>query len=68
LYKIARLRWWLSGKESACNGGDTGLISGLRRSPGRRHGNPLQYYYLKNPMERGAWQAAVHGIAGVKQD
>ena len=37
------------GKESACNAGDLGLIPGLGRSPGRRHGNPLQYSGLENP-------------------
>ena len=36
---------------------DVGLISGLRRSPGGGHGNPLQYTCLENPMERGAWWA-----------
>ena len=41
---------------------DTGLVPGLGRSPGGRHGNPLQYSYLENPMERGAWQATVHGM------
>ena len=51
------------GKESACNAGDPGLIPGLERSPGERHGNPLQYSYLENPMERRAWQAAVHRVA-----
>ena len=51
------------GEESACNAGDTGLILGLRRSPGEGNGNPLQYSYLGNPMDRGAWQAAVHGVA-----
>ena len=46
------------GKESACNVGDTGdanSIPGLVRSPGEGHGNPLQYSYLENPMDRGAW-------------
>ena len=38
-----------AGKESACNVGDLGLISGLRRSPGGGHGNPLQYSGLENP-------------------
>ena len=38
----------LAGKESACNVGDLGLIPGLGRSPGRGHGNPLQYSYLEN--------------------
>ena len=47
---------WLSGKESVCNAGDTGLIPGLRRSPGEGNDNPLQYSCLENPMERGAWE------------
>ena len=50
------------GKESACNVGDLDLIPGLRRSPGGGHGNPLQYSCLENPMDRGAWRAAVHGV------
>jgi len=40
--------------------GDTGSIPGLGRSPGEGHGNPLQYSYLENPMDRGAWWATVH--------
>ena len=43
------------GKVSACNAGDPGSISGLRRSPGEGNGKPLQYPCLENPMERGAW-------------
>ena len=50
------------GKESACNSGDLGLIPGLGRSPGGGHGNPLQDSCLENPMDRGAWQAAVHRV------
>ena len=50
------------GKESACNVGDLGLIPGLGRSPGEGNGSPLQYCCLENPMDRGAWQAAVHGV------
>ena len=50
------------GKESACNVGDLGLIPWLRRSPEEGHGNPLQYFCLKNSMDREAWQATVHGI------
>ena len=50
------------GKESACNVGDLGLIPGLGRSPGAGNGNPLQYSCLKNPMDRGARQATVHGV------
>lgn len=48
------------GKESACSAGDTGLIPGLRRSPGEENGYPLQHSCLENPMNRGAWQAMVH--------
>ena len=50
------------GKESACNVGDSGSISGLGRSPGEGNGNPLQYYCLENSMDRGAWWATVHGV------
>ena len=50
------------GKESACNTGDLGSIPGLGRSPGGRHDNPLQYFYLENSMDRGTWQATVHGV------
>ena len=42
---------------------DTGSIPGLGRSPGGGHGNPLQYFCLENPMERGAWWATVRGVA-----
>ena len=42
---------------------DMGSIPGSGRSPGGRHGNPLQYSCLEDPMGRGAWQAAVHGVA-----
>ena len=54
------------GIASACNAGDAGdagLIPGLGRSPGGGHGNPLQYSCLENPIDRGAWQATVHGLA-----
>ena len=50
------------GKESACNAGDPGSTPGLGRSPGEGNGNPLQYSCLENPMDRGAWQAIVHGL------
>ena len=39
---------------------DKGSIPGLERSPGGGHGNPLQYSYLENPMDRGAWRAEGH--------
>jgi len=51
------------GKESACHAGDLGSIPGSGRSPGGGHGNPLQFSCLENPMDRGAWQATVHGVA-----
>ena len=50
-------------KESAHFVGDLGLIPGLGRSPGGEHGNPFQYSFLENPMDRGAWQATVQGGA-----
>ena len=50
---------------------DAGLIPGSGRSPGREHGNSLQDSCLKNPLDRGAWQATVHRVAqswtGLKQ-
>ena len=49
------------GKESACNAGDQSLIPGLGRSPGEGNGNALQYYCLKNPMDKGVWQASPWG-------
>ena len=51
------------GKESACNAGDPGLILGSGRSPGEGNGSPLQTSRLENPVDRGAWQATVHGVA-----
>ena len=39
------------------------LIPGSGRSPGKGHGNPLQYSCLENPMDRGAWWVTVHGVA-----
>ena len=43
------------GKASVYNAGDPGSVPGLGRSPGEGSGNPLQYYCLENPMDRGAW-------------
>ena len=51
-----------SGKESTANVGDTGSIPGLGRSPGGGNGNPLQCSCLEELMDRGAQQAAVHGV------
>ena len=51
------------GKESACSAGGPGSIPGSGRSPGEGNGNPLQYPCLGNPMDTGAWRAAVYGVA-----
>ena len=56
------ISWWLSGKESAFSGGDPGWILWWGRFPGKGSGYPLQYSCLKNPMDRGAWWAMVHGV------
>ena len=45
------------------NVGDLGSIPGSGRSPGEGNGNTLQYSYLENPMDGGAWQATVHGVS-----
>ena len=64
------------GKESTCNAGDPGSIPGSGRSPGEgigyqlqhsglensMNGSPLQYSFLENPMDRGAWQVTVHRV------
>ena len=58
----------LVGKESTCNvrdccnAGDVGSIPGLGRCSGEGNGKPLQYPCLGNPMYRGAWRAATHGV------
>ena len=60
------LNQWVSvgsdSKESACNAGDQGSIPGSGRPPGEGNGSPLQCFCLENPMNRGAWQATVHGV------
>ena len=48
---------------SAENVREGGSILGWGRSPGGRHGNPLQYSCLESPMGRGAWRATVQGVA-----
>ena len=50
------------GKEFTCNVGDPSSIPVLGRSPGEGNDNPFQYSCLENPMNRGAWQATVHGV------
>ena len=52
-------------KNPSANAGDArdvGSIFRSGRSPGGGHGNPLQYSWLENSMDRGAWQAIVHGV------
>ena len=51
------------GKASAYNAGDPGSIPGSGRSPGEGNGNPFQHSCLENPMDGGAWEATVHGVA-----
>ena len=53
-------------KNLSASAGDAGGVSsilGSGRSPGGENGNPLQYSCLKNPMDKGAWRATVHGVA-----
>ena len=49
-------------KNLPANTGDAGLIPGLGRSSGEGNGNPLQYSYLGNSVDRGAWQSKVHEV------
>ena len=54
---------WLNDKEAAARARDVGLIPGSGRSPGGGNGNPFHYSCLGNLMDRGAWRAAVQGVA-----
>ena len=56
------------GKDSDCNVGDLDLIPVSERFPGEGNGNPLQYSCLDNSMDRGIWQATVHGVTRVRHD
>ena len=56
-------QWAKNPPAKAGDTGDVGSISGSGRSPEEGHGNPLQHSCLKNPMDRGAWWATVHGAA-----
>jgi len=57
-----RFLWWLSGEESACQGG---LIPGLGRYPGEGNGNPCQYSCLENPIDRGVSRLQSMGLQRV---
>ena len=57
------LPWWHSGKESACQCRRCGFNPWVRKIPWRRgNSNPLQYLWLENPKDSGAWWAIVHGV------
>ena len=56
------LPWWLRGKESACQAEDTGLIPGLRRSPGGGHGNPTPAFLPGKSHGQRSLRATVHGV------
>ena len=49
-------------KNLPASAGDVGSVPGLGRSPGEGNDNPLQYSRLENSMDRGAWQATIHGV------
>ena len=60
--QIQGLPGWLSVKNPSANAGDMGLIPGSGRSPEGGNSSPLQHSSLENPMDRGTWRAAVHGV------
>ena len=62
LTRMWGLHWWLR-QASAYNVGDPGSIPGSGRFSGEGNGNPLQYSCMENPMDGGAWQSKIHGVA-----
>jgi len=56
------------GKESPCSVQDPCLIPRLGLYPGQQNDKPLQYSCLENPMNRGVWQATVHGVASMRHN
>ena len=56
-------QWVKNLPASAGDTRDVGSVPGSGRSPGRGHGNPVQYSCLENPINRGAWEATVHSVA-----
>ena len=63
-YTVAQgLPWWLSHRESTCQCWRSGFELWVGKITAEGNGNPLQYSHLGNPMDRGAWWAAVHGVA-----
>ena len=65
---ISGLLCWISSKESAWNARDLGSISGSGRSPGGGNGNLFQCSCLGYSMDRGVWEATVHGLQRVRHD
>ena len=63
MYTYVGLPWWLSGKESACHCRRHTFGPWVGTIPWRRKWQPLQYSYLGNPMDKGAWYTTVHGVA-----
>ena len=67
IYSLLYIKWDFPdgsvGEESTCNAGDLRSTPGLGRSTGEGNDNPLQHSCLENPMDGGAWWAAVHGVA-----
>ena len=63
MYSLKHFPGGSDSKEFTSNAGDLGSIPGSGRSPREGNGYPLQYSCLENPMDRGAWRAAVHGVA-----
>ena len=65
---LVMIKWGFPGdsvvKNAPASAGDSGLVPGSGRSPEELNSNPLQYSWLGNPMDRGAWWAAVRGVAG----
>ena len=55
MHRNSETSWWLSGKESAYNAGNSGSLPGPGRSPGEGNGNALHYSCLRYPMDRGTW-------------
>ena len=61
--RTSQVAQWFKKKKSSSQPGDSGSIPGSRRSLGEGNGNPLQYFCLRNPMDRGGWRATVHAFA-----
>ena len=59
---LTGLPWWLSGKDSAHQCDTHGFHPWVRKIPGEENGNPLKCSCLGKPIDRGDWQATVHGI------